>query len=269
MTYEPFQVIYSTGKRHFPGLLQSLRSIRKSATPFCLGNVKVTVFLSIDDYSVLARRLDDELWDNIDLKTLDMRQIGSYRIHGSKMQFGLLDSPQNYVRFWLSSLLPNASLVLYLDADTIVRKSVCDIFHQYGRKTAYFGVAARQRRWDCTVYRIPRAYAQQWGRRPITFISGVFLADLNFWRRYHIQERAFDLLFQNQRRPLWSIGSNPPLCILFANSFYPIDRRWHVFGLGNDRNISTEMLKNAYILHWNGKHKPWEQDGLWKSLWYQ
>jgi hypothetical protein len=183
MTYEPFQVIYSTGKRHFPGLLQSLRYIMISASPFCFGNVKFTVFLSIDDYSVLARRLDDELWDNIDLKTLDMRQIGSYRIHGSKMQFGLLDSPQNYVRFWLPSLLPNASLVLYLDADTIVRKSICDIFHQYGRKTAYFGVAARQRRWDCTVYRIPRAYAQQWGRRPITFISGVFLADLSFWRR--------------------------------------------------------------------------------------
>ena len=148
-------------------------------------------------------------------------------------------------------------------------EELCDIFHRYGRKTAYFGVAARQRRWDCTVYRIPRAYAQQWGRRPITFISGVFLADLSFWRRYHIQERAFDLLSQNQRRPLWRIGSNPPLCILFANSFYPIDRRWHVFGLGNDRNISTEMLKNAYILHWNGKHKQWEQGGLWKSLWYQ
>ncbi len=48
-----------------------------------------------------------------------------------------------------------------------------------------------------------------------------------------------------------------------------IDNEYNFMGLGNTPNIANEDLDNAVILHWNGKQKPWTEDGLYKDRYYK
>mgnify|MGYP002775815956 FL=1 len=53
------------------------------------------------------------------------------------------------------------------------------------------------------------------------------------------------------------MGTLPPGLITFYNLTYPLDKRWHVLGLGYDAHIETEDIDNAAVVHYNGNMKPW------------
>ena len=63
--------------------------------------------------------------------------------------------------------------------------------------------------------------------------------------------------FQGKIEKLWKAGSLPLGQIIFYNRTLPLDRRWHVLGLGHDFSIGRNELESASVIHYSGKLKPW------------
>lgn len=74
---------------------------------------------------------------------------------------------------------------------------------------------------------------------------------------------------QNEDRTLWKLGTLPPGLITFYNLTYPLDRGWHVLGLGYDPALNLTEIDNAAVVHYNGNFKPWLNLAVskYKSYW--
>lgn len=74
---------------------------------------------------------------------------------------------------------------------------------------------------------------------------------------------------QNENRTLWKLGTLPPGLITFYSTTKPLDKSWHVLGLGYNPTISMEEINNAAVVHFNGNMKPWLDIGMnqFKPLW--
>lgn len=74
---------------------------------------------------------------------------------------------------------------------------------------------------------------------------------------------------QNEDRTLWKLGTLPPGLITFYNLTYPLDRGWHVLGLGYDPALNLTEIENAAVIHYNGNYKPWLNLAVskYKSYW--
>jgi alpha-1,4-galacturonosyltransferase len=75
---------------------------------------------------------------------------------------------------------------------------------------------------------------------------------------------------QNEDGELWD-----PTSVLTAGlmTFYgntkPLDKSWHVMGLGYNPSISPEAIRGAAVVHFDGNMKPWLDVALnqYKALW--
>ena len=77
------------------------------------------------------------------------------------------------------------------------------------------------------------------------------------------------IFLQNEDRTLWKLGTLPPGLITFYNLTYPLDRSWHVLGLGYDSALNQTEIDNAAVIHYNGNYKPWLDLAFpkYKSYW--
>jgi alpha-1,4-galacturonosyltransferase len=62
---------------------------------------------------------------------------------------------------------------------------------------------------------------------------------------------------QNERRLLWKLGTLPPGLITFYNLTYPLEKSWHVLGLGYNSSVQDSDIATAAVIHYNGNMKPW------------
>ncbi|GER41180.1 galacturonosyltransferase 8 [Striga asiatica] len=62
---------------------------------------------------------------------------------------------------------------------------------------------------------------------------------------------------QNENRTLWKLGTLPPGLITYYSTTKPLDKSWHVLGLGYNPSISMDEINNAAVIHFNGNMKPW------------
>ncbi|XP_068133021.1 glycosyltransferase 8 domain-containing protein 2 isoform X1 [Hyperolius riggenbachi] len=208
--------------------------------------------------------------------------------------FPELLQPLNFVRFYLPLLTKEHEKVIYLDDDIIV---LGDIQELYNTKLSRGHVAAFSD--DCNLptlqevamkigiqntfmgfldYR--KRTVQKLGISPSTcsFNPGVFVANMTEWRQQHITKKLEKWMKKNVEENLYSstVGggvATPPMLIVFHEKYSPILPDWHVRYLGwsPDDQISQEVLKDAKLLHWNGRYKPWQipssHSQLWKK-WY-
>ena len=71
---------------------------------------------------------------------------------------------------------------------------------------------------------------------------------------------------KKSKKGLFSNGTQPILNMVFYKNFQEIPKVWNTTGLGG-RIVDKKYISNAKGLHWNGKFKPWNEDGLNKQLW--
>jgi alpha-1,4-galacturonosyltransferase len=69
---------------------------------------------------------------------------------------------------------------------------------------------------------------------------------------------------QNEDRTLWKLGTLPPGLITFYNLTEPLEKWWHVLGLGYNPAIEESEIEGAAVIHWNGNMKPWLEIGMAK-----
>ncbi|CAI9279998.1 unnamed protein product [Lactuca saligna] len=77
-----------------------------------------------------------------------------------------------------------------------------------------------------------------------------------------------DILLGNNERQLWKLGTLPPGLITFWKRVYPLERTWHVLGLGYNPSVSHREIEKAAVIHYNGNLKPWLEIGIPKFRGY-
>lgn len=196
-----------------------------------------------------------------------------------------LESPLNFARFYLSSLLPaSASKVLYLDADVIVQGDAAELSDQslpHGELCAATlrskaigdkGVASLKG------VKLGKRFRERYGAElPLTvkgFNAGVFVFNLREWRRLNLTAEAEHWIVANNREKLYALGSQPPLTLSILGArkgtgrCQPLPPEWHLdcLGcLGAGRLKTAEQLRSAKLLHWNGPNKPFTTGGRGKK----
>lgn len=72
------------------------------------------------------------------------------------------------------------------------------------------------------------------------------------------------VVMQNADRTLWKLGTLPPGLTTFYGLTHPLDKSWHVLGLGYNPNVPKTLIENAAVVHYNGNLKPWLEIGIAK-----
>ncbi|KAL6338159.1 hypothetical protein AAG906_012856 [Vitis piasezkii] len=86
---------------------------------------------------------------------------------------------------------------------------------------------------------------------------GMNFFDLDAWRKEKCTEQYHYWQNLNENRTLWKLGTLPPGLITFYSTTKPLDKSWHVLGLGYNPSISMDEIHNAAVVHFNGNMKPW------------
>lgn len=77
------------------------------------------------------------------------------------------------------------------------------------------------------------------------------------------------MIVQNEERTLWKLGTLPPGLITFYKLTQPLQKSWHVLGLGYNPAIDEGQIEEAAVIHYNGNMKPWLDIAIskFKSYW--
>ncbi|GFQ05029.1 probable galacturonosyltransferase-like 2 [Phtheirospermum japonicum] len=171
-----------------------------------------------------------------------------------------LDSPLNYARSYLASLLPPCvrRQVVYLDSDVILVDDIARL--------------ADTPLGDGANPSLSLTFAH---RRACYFNTGVMVIDLGRWRAGDYTRKIEEWMELQKRMRIYELGSLPPFLLVFAGKIAPVDHRWNQHGLGGDNYHGLCRALHpgpVSLLHWSGKGKPWARldagrpcplDALW------
>ncbi|AQL00962.1 Probable galacturonosyltransferase 9 precursor [Zea mays] len=179
----------------------------------------------------------------------------------------------DYLRFYLPDMFPSLRRVVLLEDDVVVQKDLAALWQVdldgkvNGAVETCFGGFRRYRKYLNFTQPIVR---DRFKPNACAWAYGVNVFDLETWRRDGCTELFHQYMEMNEDGELWD-----PTSILTAGlmSFYgntkPLDKSWHVMGLGYNPSISPEAIRSAAVVHFDGNMKPWLDVAMnqYKALW--
>uniref|UniRef100_A0A8C4SNW9 Glycosyltransferase 8 domain-containing protein 1 n=1 Tax=Erpetoichthys calabaricus TaxID=27687 RepID=A0A8C4SNW9_ERPCA len=199
--------------------------------------------------------------------------------------------PLTFARFFLPAFVPDGEKAIYMDDDVIVQG---DIQELYNTKLKAGHAAAFSDDCDSASSKgMVRGAGNQFNyigfldfkkdtikklgmkANTCSFNPGLFVANLTEWRLQNITEQLEKWMERNVAEDLYSrtlAGSVtvPPLLIVFYKKHSTIDPLWHVRHLGSSsagNRYSSQFIKAAKLLHWNGHFKPWGRASPYSDTW--
>ncbi|KAI4964381.1 hypothetical protein ZWY2020_005870 [Hordeum vulgare] len=197
--------------------------------------------------TIEVQNIDEFTWLN-DSSSLVLKQLGSQSMidYYFRAQRANSDSdlkyrnPKylsmlNHLRFYLPEIYPKLDKMVFLDGDVVVRKDITGLwsidmkgkvngavetcgesFHRFGR---YLNFSSP-------------VIAKNFDPDACGWAFGMNVFDLAEWRRQNITELYHFWQKLNEDGLLWKLGTLPPGLVTFWNKTFPLDRSWHVLGLG-------------------------------------
>ncbi|KAL2511370.1 Polygalacturonate 4-alpha-galacturonosyltransferase [Abeliophyllum distichum] len=86
---------------------------------------------------------------------------------------------------------------------------------------------------------------------------GMNIFDLKVWKEKDITGIYHKWQNMNEDRVLWKLGTLPPGLMTFYGLTHPLEKSWHVLGLGYSPSVDRSEIENAAVIHYNGNMKPW------------
>lgn len=243
MTMRDYHIVMTLDSTFLRGGIATIRSIAAQSS------VPLTFW-------VIQRGLSDEEW------SLLTNAAGRHRLHPvaattERLPLYGAGSPSVYDRLFLTDLVPSAlRYVLYVDSDVISLGDISAI-------------------WDWVDLDHPLCAVQDyfWRNGPRNdmtryFNSGVFIADLSYWRRERVKDRAVAYVRSTHCR-FWDQDA---LNHVFEDEWREIDPIWNVFhfdevGLQDRAPLSPghtawfweRLQDDAMMLHYVTGLKPWRE----------
>ncbi|KAI3513324.1 hypothetical protein L1887_20654 [Cichorium endivia] len=178
----------------------------------------------------------------------------------------------NYLRFYIPDIYPHLEKIVFLDDDVIVQKDLTPLFsldlHGNVNGAVETCLDGFHRLYKYLNFSNP-VLSSKIDPQGCGWAFGLNVFDLVAWRNanvtgvYHYWEE------QNVGSNLWKLGTLPAGLLAFYGRTEPLDRRWHVLGLGFDVGIDSRLIQSAAVIHFNGNLKPWLKFaiGKYKPLW--
>ncbi|KAJ4962175.1 hypothetical protein NE237_022114 [Protea cynaroides] len=228
------------------------------------------------DASVQVENIDDFKWLNSSYCSV-LRQLESARIkefyfkanHPSSLSAGSDNlkyrnpkylSMLNHLRFYLPEVYPKLDKILFLDDDIVVQKDLTPLWSidlQGMVNGAVETCKESFHRFDKYLNFSNPKISKNFDPNACGWAFGMNIFDLKEWKKRDITGIYHHWQDMNEDRTLWKLGSLPPGLITFYNLTYPLDRNWHVLGLGYDPALNQTEMENAAVIHYNGNYKPW------------
>uniref|UniRef100_A0A0D3FAF8 Hexosyltransferase n=1 Tax=Oryza barthii TaxID=65489 RepID=A0A0D3FAF8_9ORYZ len=179
----------------------------------------------------------------------------------------------DYLRFYLPEMFPALRRVVLLEDDVVVQRDLAGLWRvDLGGKvnaaleTCFGGF----RRYGKHINFSDPAVQERFNPRACAWSYGLNVFDLQAWRRDQCTQRFHQLMEMNENGTLWDPASVLPAGLMtFYGSTRPLDKSWHVMGLGYNPHIRPEDIKGAAVIHFNGNMKPWLDVAFnqYKHLW--
>ncbi|WZY78468.1 hypothetical protein YC2023_024852 [Brassica napus] len=178
----------------------------------------------------------------------------------------------NHLRFYLPEIFPKLSKVLFLDDDIVVQKDLSGLWSVDLKGNVNGAVETcgeSFHRFDRYLNFSNPLISKNFDPRACGWAYGMNVFDLDEWKRQNITEVYHRWQNLNQDRDLWKLGTLPPGLITFWKRTYPLDRKWHVLGLGYNPSVNQRDIERAAVVHYNGNLKPWLEIGIpkYRGLW--
>ncbi|KAL0924383.1 hypothetical protein M5K25_005205 [Dendrobium thyrsiflorum] len=178
----------------------------------------------------------------------------------------------NHLRFYLPEMYPKLHRVLFLDDDVVVQRDLTALWKLNmdgkvnGAVETCFGSFHRYAQYMNFSHPLIK---ERFNPNACGWAYGMNFFDLDAWRKEKCTEQYHYWQNLNENRTLWKLGTLPPGLITFYSTTKPLDKSWHVLGLGYNPSISLNEIRNAAVVHFNGNMKPWLDIGMnqFRPLW--
>ncbi|XP_065003073.1 hexosyltransferase GAUT11-like [Musa acuminata AAA Group] len=238
----------------------------------------MTTWFLMNDFrgcTVEIRSIKEFSWLNASYSPL-IRQLfqDSLKDQSGEMNFKDLrfESRLNHLRFYIPQLLPLLEKVLFLDDDIVVQKDLTPLYtvelHGNVMGAVETCLEAFHRFYKYLNFSNP-IINSKFDPQACGWAFGMNIIDLIAWKKVNVTAKYHYWQEQNADRMLWKAGTLSPGLLTFYGLIEPLDRRWHVLGLGYDKDIDDRLIESAAVVHYNGNMKPWLElaIGRYKHLW--
>ncbi|MCE0521825.1 MAG: glycosyltransferase family 8 protein [Methylacidiphilales bacterium] len=255
----PFHVALCCNESLLPGLHATLASLTRN-----LGRrekVELHLFISgIDEASQLELRrtvAESGGVGVLQFHEMDLSDFQDLRtLHGDRTI---------YMRLKLPDLLPDASLILYLDSDLIVNTDVCEMFALPLGDAPFGAVMAEPVSWS-----LDRDVFRKLGLNDDDrcLNSGVILFNAAVWRKTGVTQQALE--FARTHPTLLKSHDQTILNALFSRTYCDLPKHYNAMLSPESRPV----VASDAIYHFMGSPKPWDPLGnilhrnwrLWKDV---
>ncbi|CAM0944194.1 unnamed protein product [Alopecurus aequalis] len=179
----------------------------------------------------------------------------------------------DYLRFYLPEMFPALQRVVLLEDDVVVQRDLAELWRvDLGGKAnaALHTCFGGFRRYGKYLNFSHPAVQERFEPRECAWSYGVNVFDLLAWRRDQCTNQFHQLMEMNENGTLWDAANVLPAGLMtFYGNTRPLDKSWHVMGLGYNPHIRPEDIRGAAVIHFNGNLKPWLDVAFnqYKHLW--
>ncbi|KAL3348980.1 hypothetical protein AABB24_022241 [Solanum stoloniferum] len=166
----------------------------------------------------------------------------------------------NHLRFYLPQVYPKLNKILFLDDDIVVQKDLTGLWSVdlHGKVNGAVETCGQSfHRFDKYLNFSNPHIARNFDPNACGWAYGMNMFDLKEWKKQDITGIYHKWQNMNEDRVLWKLGTLPPGLITFYGLTHPLDKSWHVLGLGYNPSIDRSDIENAAVVHYNGNMKPW------------
>uniref|UniRef100_A0A7N0SY65 Hexosyltransferase n=1 Tax=Kalanchoe fedtschenkoi TaxID=63787 RepID=A0A7N0SY65_KALFE len=184
-------------------------------------------------------------------------------------------SPLNHLRFYLPDIFPMLNKIVLLDHDVVVQRDLRRLWDIKMKGKVIGAVQTCQenepsyRRMDSYINFSDQLIAKKFDPKACTWAFGMNIIDLKAWIRQNSTAMYHKYLSMGQKRPVFKAGTLPLGWVTFYNQTVPLDKKWHILGLGYESSTTITGLEHAAVLHYDGVMKPWLEIGIakYKNYW--
>ncbi|KAK4266761.1 hypothetical protein QN277_023640 [Acacia crassicarpa] len=178
----------------------------------------------------------------------------------------------NHLRFYLPEVYPKLDRILFLDDDIVVQKDLTGLWSVdlHGKVNGAVETCGESfHRFDKYLNFSNLHIARNFNPNACGWAYGMNFFDLKVWKKKDITGIYHKWQNMNEGRTLWKLGTLPPGLITFYGLTHPLNKSWHVLGLGYSPSVDRKEIQNAAVIHYNGNMKPWLDISMakYRSYW--
>lgn len=229
--------------------------------------------------TIEVQNIEDFTWLNASYSPVVKQLLDSDSrkyFFGSSLDTSLVkrEALLSHLRFYIPEIYPQLEKVVFLDDDVVVQKDLTPLFsldlHGNVNGAVETCLEAFHRYYRYLNFS-NSLISTKLDPQACGWAFGMNVFDLIAWRKQNVTARYHYWQEQNTDKSLWKLGTLPAGLLAFYGLTEPLDRRWHVLGLGYDLNIDNRLIETAAVVHFNGNLKPWLKlsIGRYRPMWEQ